>query len=68
MDVALGRLFIVKTADEQEIFSKCIERLQHFAQFHLFTAALGPPFVFVETVAGKQDRHSYRRSTVAIFR
>ena len=53
MDVALERLGVVEAADEHHPIPEIVEWIQHLAQLHVGTFALGPPFVPVKTAPSK---------------
>ena len=61
MDVSFLRLLVVEPADEEHFFAEISERREHFAEFHLFALAPGPPFFRMKTVAGEQYREADRR-------
>src|SRR5439155_26630791 len=54
MNISLLRFLVVEPADEQHLLAKIGERREHFPNLHALAFALGPPFLAVKAVAGKQ--------------
>ena len=61
VDVPLRRLLVVEAADEEQLFAKVVQRVEHFAQLHVVPFAFGPPLLRVKAIAAEKDGQADRR-------
>src|SRR5688572_11243527 len=61
MDVSLEGLLVLKSADEQQLLAKVGQRREHLTELHRIAFTAGPPFLAMETVAGKQHSQPHWR-------
>ena len=60
VDVSLLCLFVVETADDEQLFLVSLQRLEHLAQLHGSAGTSGPPFLAVEAVSREEAGESQR--------
>src|SRR5437867_1084273 len=68
MNAADQGFLVIQPAQEEQLFTHRVERVEHLAELHVLAFPAGPPFFAVESIPGEQAGEPHRQFRGSLLR